>query len=214
MLGAAIVLRAPVVDVTQSITQAEMEVEGQLVFKVYHSPGLEFALAVVDGVGTVGETVREAERRFHRKFIAVVLRPKTKGYRVHEQLFGACIGERTRHIEVLPANGALSGVITEDETARIVERLEKVEIGTRVPSTRDVDRLRRGHARGAVERGELRRFVGRGGKNDARIELVAFRLFAAVLFKSIFACQCEVVRDLVLQIRVAEVYILRIGEVG
>ena len=92
--------------------------------------------------------------------------------------------------------------------------MEKVEIGTRVPSTRDVDRLRRGHARGAVERGELRRFVGRGGKNDARIALVAFRLFAAVLFKSIFACQCEVVRDLVLQIRVAEVYILRIGEIG
>ena len=61
MLGAAIVLRAPVVDVTQSITQAEMEVEGQLVFKVYHSPGLEFALAVVDGVGTVVETVIEGE---------------------------------------------------------------------------------------------------------------------------------------------------------
>ena len=176
-------LRAPVVDVTQLITQVEMEPEGKLVFKAYPCPGLEFALAVVDGVGTVGETVREAERRFHRKFIAVVLRPKTKGYRVHEQLFGACIGERTRHIEVLPANGALSGVITEDETARIVERLEKVRERYSFPGTRDVDRLRRGHARGAVERGELRRFVGRGGKNDARIELVAFRLFAAVLFK-------------------------------
>ena len=183
MLGAAIVLRAPVVDVTQSITQAEIELEGKLVFKVYHSAGLECALAIEDGVGTAVETVGEAERRFHRKFIAVVLRPKTKGYRVKEQFFGACIGERTRHIEVLPANGALSGVITEGETARIVERLEKEEIGTRVPGPRDVDRLRRGHARGAVERGELRRFVGRGGKNDARIELVAFRLFAAVLFK-------------------------------
>ncbi len=160
-----------------------MEPEGKLVFKAYPCPGLECALAVVDGVGTVGETVREVERRFHRKFITVVLRPKTTGYRVEEQLFGACIGERTRYIEVLPASGALPCGITEGETARIVERLEKVEIGTRVPGPRDVDRLRRGHARGAVERGELRRFVGRGGKNDARIELVAFCLFAAVLFK-------------------------------
>ena len=102
---------------------------------------------------------------------------------MHEQFFGACIGERPRHIEVLPVSGTLSGVITEDETVRIVKRLEKVEIGTRVPGPRDVDRLRRGHARGAVERSELRRFVGRGGKKDTRIELVAFRLFAAVLFK-------------------------------
>ena len=107
MLGAAIVLRAPVVDVTQLLTQVEMEPEGKLVFKAYPCIGLECALVVVDGVGTVVETVGEVERRFHRKFIAVVLRPKTKGYRVHEQLFGACIGERTRHIEVLPANGAL-----------------------------------------------------------------------------------------------------------
>ena len=79
------------------------------------------------------KNVREGERRFHRKFIAAVLRSKPKGYRVPEQLFGPCIGERPRHIEVLPANGPLSGVITEDETVRIVERLEKVEKGISFP---------------------------------------------------------------------------------
>ena len=41
LLGAAIVLRAPVVEVNQSITQVEMEPEGQLVFKFYSSRGLE-----------------------------------------------------------------------------------------------------------------------------------------------------------------------------